>query len=129
MKPPIERIKVSIRGREILIKIKRNTGLEHWNEICRIALCLSLATSKAPQIADKMVDSSIEMDWKTFAGEYQQELAALTLFKAHKDGIDVTKKEALSDYFKAHVERGIAGLQNIKDLKTIYTYTMSRYKD
>lgn len=129
MKAPIERIRVSTRGRDILIKVKRNTGLEHWNEICRIALCRSLSSPTTPQRMDKMVDSSIEMDWKTFAGEYQTELTALTLLKAHKDGVDVTKKDALADYFRAHLERGIAGLQNIRDLKTIYTYTQSRDKD
>lgn len=120
MKPPIERIRVSIRGRDLLIKIKRNTGLEHWNEICRVALCRSLATQTTPHKLDKAGDSSIEMDWRTFAGEYQEELAAMTLFRAYKDGVDLTKKEAVAEYFRAHLERGIASLQNIRILTDIF---------
>jgi len=120
MKTPIERFRVSIKGRDILIKLKRNTGLEHWNEICRVALCRSLATPTAPQKPNKTGDSSIEMDWKTFAGEYHEEFAALILLRANQDGIDLTKKEALAEYFRAHLERGIANMQNTKSISTLF---------
>ncbi len=48
MKPPVEHVKISAKAKEILVKVKRSTGLEHWNEICRIALCKSIANPTIP---------------------------------------------------------------------------------
>lgn len=122
MKPPIEHVRVSNRGREILIKIKRRTGLEHWNEICRVALCCSLANTSLPPKLEKSGDSSIDMDWKTFAGPIQEELTSLIIIKAIKDGVDLTKKESIGEYFRSHLERGIASLQNVKDIRSLCRY-------
>lgn len=93
MNPPVEYVKVSAKGREILIRIKRNTGLENWNEICRIALCRSLANPSPPPKFVKTGDSAIDMDWKTFAGLFQEELAAHVIFRAIKDGIELSHKD------------------------------------
>jgi len=128
MIPPVEHVRVSNRGREILIKLKRHTGMEHWNEICRIALCQSLANPTLPPKIEKTGDSSIDMDWKTFAGPFQEELTALIILKAHKDRIDVDRKEALGEYFRAHLERGIASLQNTKYLIDLYKMHSSSTK-
>lgn len=119
MRPPVEHVRISAKGKEILIRIKRRTGLEHWNEICRIALCSSLANPKPTPKLEKAVDSSIDMDWKTFAGSYQKELLALIIICAEKDGVNTSVKEQLSEYFKSHLERGISSLQNIKCLQDI----------
>lgn len=119
MKPPVERVRISSRGKEILIKIKRNTGLEHWNEICRIALCRSLANQSAPDVQARGSESNIEIDWRTFAGAYQDELCAIFLLRAHRDGYSPENRENLSDYFHAHVERGIYSMQNIKNLSEL----------
>ncbi len=120
MKPPVEHVRVSAKGKDILIKIKRNTGLEHWNEICRIALCRSLANPTLPPKFERSGDSSIDIEWKTFAGAYQEELAALIIIRAVKDGVDTSKKEMISEYFRSHIERGISEIQNLKTL-TILT--------
>lgn len=122
MKPPIETVRVSAKGRETLIKIKKNTGLEHWNEVCRLALCLSLSDPTIPQKPAKFGDSSIEMEWKTFTGSFQEELTSLIVLRAQKDGIDFSKKETLSEYLKSHLERGVIALQNVK-------YILSLFKD
>lgn len=120
MKPPIEHVRVSARGKEILIKIKRHTGLEHWNEICRIALCRSLANPTPPPKIEKVGESSIDMEWKTFAGPFQEELAALVVLRVKKDGIKLSSKDAIAEYFRAHLERGIDGLQSAKSLSDIF---------
>jgi DNA sulfur modification protein DndE len=120
MKPPVEHVRVSERGKDILVKIKRYTGLEHWNEICRIALCASLANPLPPTKVDKLADSNIDIEWKTFAGAYQSELASLTLLRAHKDGINISDKDHVTSYFRSHLERGIASLQTVKKLSSIY---------
>lgn len=119
MKPPVDHVKVSAKGRDILIRVKRHTGLEHWNEICRVALCRSLANPTPPPQRTKAGDSNIDMDWKTFAGQYQEELAALAHISAQKDGIDIHNKPDFAEYFRDHLERGIASLQQIKRLADI----------
>lgn len=116
MRPPVEHVRVSEKGKDILIKVKRNTGLEHWNEICRVALCRSLANPTPPSKNERVVDSNIEMEWKTFAGSYQEEFSALIILRAKKDNINVHQKDALAEYFRAHLERGIASLQNTKSI-------------
>lgn len=123
MKPPIEHVRVSVRGKETLIRIKRNTGLQHWNEICRVALCRSLANPAPPSSPEKINDSSIEMDWKTFAGHLHNELAALIIYRAKMDKARITGKEERSDYFRAHLERGISSLQDIKNHYDLLTNT------
>ncbi|TVR64211.1 MAG: DNA sulfur modification protein DndE [Candidatus Competibacteraceae bacterium] len=119
MKPPIETVRVSTKGRETLIKIKKNTGLEHWNEVCRIALCLSLADPSIPQKPEKIGDRSIDMEWKTFVGSFHEEFAAVIALKGHKEGIDLSKKETLSEYLRSHLERGISRLKNTKNISTL----------
>lgn len=120
MKPPIETVRVSAKGKETLIKIKKNTGLEHWNEVCRLALCLSLSDPTIPQKPAKFGDNSIEMEWKTFTGSFQEELTSLIVLRAQKDGIDFSKKETLSEYLKSHLERGVIALQNVKYILSIF---------
>lgn len=120
MKPPVEHVRVSAKGKDILIKVKRRTGLEHWNEICRVALCRSLSNLTPPTTGEKVGESTIDMDWKTFAGPYQQEFTSLLLVRAHKDGIDFLNNERFAEYFRAHLERGISMLQNIGSLQYLY---------
>ena len=39
----LETVRLSQRGKEQLIKLKRVTGIKQWNVLCRWALCVSLA--------------------------------------------------------------------------------------
>ena len=113
MKAPVETVRVSSKGRDILTKMKRRLGIERWNEICRVALCRSLANPTKPSKPRSGWDSAIEIEWKTFAGESSDLFSALVRVRALQDGIDIKKKEALADYFRSHMERGIGSLQNV----------------
>ncbi len=121
MKPPVEHVRVSAKGKETLIKVKRKTGLEHWNEICRIAFCRSIANPNPVKLGQKFGESSVDMEWKTFARSYEGIYSAITLAHASEDGIDLNDKEAVADYFRAHLERGIATLYKIKGLEDLVT--------
>lgn len=116
MKPPVEHVRISSKGKDILIKLKRASGLHQWNEICRFALCTSLANKTQPPKHEKTGESAIDMEWKTFAGPFQEELTALILLRANMDNVDLTSKEAISEYFRCHLERGITSIQNLKSL-------------
>jgi DNA sulfur modification protein DndE len=113
MKPPVETVRISAKGKDVLTKIKRRLGVERWNEICRVALCRSLANPTKPPKPRNGWDSAIEIEWKTFAGEYSDVYSAMTKMRAVSDNVDVSKKDSLADYFRAHIERGIGSLQNV----------------
>lgn len=116
MKPPTETVRVSQRGKEILTRLKVKTGIEHWNVLCRWALCASLQSENAPPNLASLQDSNIEMTWKTFAGSASESLAAIVVLRAHEDHIDVSDSESLAKYFRGHLERGIGKLQAGKTL-------------
>ena len=116
MKPPVEHVRISSKGKEALTKIKRYSGLEHWNEIARIALLRSLANPTHPTMPLQYGDISIDIEWKVFSGQWNKEISATFWIRAHKDGVDILKKDAISDYFRAHIERGINSLNTCKSL-------------
>lgn len=117
MTPPVETVRVSSRGREILINTKRRLGIERWNEICRVALCRSLANPTRPSKPKGGWDSGIEIEWKTFAGELSEPLTATVLIRAEQDSVPTRSKEALAEYFRSHMERGIQSLQNVTKIE------------
>lgn len=45
----IETVRVSEKAKVQLITLKRRTGIQNWNVLCRWALCSSLAESLNPQ--------------------------------------------------------------------------------
>ena len=109
----VDTVKVSSKGKDILLRLKKRTGLQHWNELCRVALCRSLAEPTSPIVAKSSSDVAIEMDWKTFAGAHHEVLSTILIIRANKDGVDRSEQP---DYLRAHLERGLASLSRIKTL-------------
>lgn len=120
MKPPLENIGVSQRSREILITLKRRTGIANWNVICRWGFCDSLANPNRPVPVVGKADSNIDMSWDTFAGEISEALLAAFEIRAAKDDISRDKQERAA-YFRSHLERGISQLHNAKNLTDLAT--------
>lgn len=119
MRAPVDHVRISTKAKEILIRVKKRTGLEHWNEICRIAYCRSLANPTPPTFTLSNGNTAIDIEWKTFAGPFQNEITAITFIRAANDKIELNDREAVSHYFRAHLERGIASLQNIRSLSEL----------
>ncbi len=117
----IDHIRVSEKGKIQLITLKRRTGIQNWNALCRWALCMSLNEKSEPPNEDIPSDSSIEMTWKTFTGGEEEIYLSLVKLRAHLAGIPLTK-EALNRYFRLHLHRGISylsgnpKLQKVEDL-------------
>ena len=114
----IEHIRLSQQARDQLLKIKRNTGIQHWNVLCRWAFCLSLAESSPPSPAKIPADSSLEMTWKVFGGPHHPVYAALLTQRCRDDGLDLTE-DVLATQFRLHLHRGIGYLAADRKLKTI----------
>lgn len=124
MKPPLENVRVSQRARDTLIKLKRKTGVEHWNVLCRWALCASLKNPSKPISLASSPDSNIEMSWKVFAGDLSESLPALLFVRAVQDGANVDR-ESLAVYFRNHLERGISQMQKLENLSELLSLPRS----
>ena len=117
----IDIVRVSEKGKIQLITLKRRTGIQNWNSLCRWALSVSLKEDSEPPNEEIPSDSSIEMTWKTFTGGDEEIYLALVKFRAHNAGIALNK-ESLTRYFRLHLHRGISylsgnpKLQRIEDL-------------
>lgn len=105
----IEHIRLSQTARDQLITLKRRTGIAHWNVLCRWALCRSLAEPAPPPAVKLVLDSSVEMTWRVFAGDQGDVLWALIRFRCHIDGLDLDE-ETLANQFRLHLHRGIGYL-------------------
>lgn len=109
-------VRISARGREILIKLKRYTGIGQWNTLCRVAYCYSLAIGTEPTQSPEKGDVALEIEWPTFAGPIKTELAALTIARATAAGI---ADQDVARYVRSHLERGLSAIQTVRSVAEI----------
>jgi DNA sulfur modification protein DndE len=114
----IEHFRLSQQGKDQLIKLKRVTGIEHWNVLCRWALCVSLAENSVPPAMKVPADSNVELTWKVFGGRYAEVYLALLKERCVRDGFG-TDPDTLQQQLRLHMHRGISYLAVNKSLKKI----------
>lgn len=114
----IETVRLNVRARNQLSTLKRRTGIENWNILCRWALCISLAETDPPRKGTAGGETGVEMAWRTFGGEYSDVYLGLLKNRCLKDGLD-TDRDTLTEQIKLHIHRGIGYLASKKDLRTI----------
>jgi DNA sulfur modification protein DndE len=105
----IETVRISEKAKNQLITLKRRTGIQNWNVLCRWALCLSLKEKSPPPAENITTDSSVEMSWKTFAGSDENLYLSILIYRARMEGVKINKID-LNNYFKLHLHRGISYL-------------------
>ena len=115
----IETIRLSDSDKGKLSTIKRRTGVENWNIICRWAFLMSIKSSGKVAYENIITNSNVEMTWRTFAGTYDKLYLALLLNELKNQDIEINKKN-VNDYFKIHLHRGISLLMNSnwKDIRS-----------
>jgi DNA sulfur modification protein DndE len=111
-------VRISARGREILIKLKRYTGIGQWNTLCRVAYCYSLAIGTEPTQSPEKGDIALEIEWPTFAGPMKTELAALTVSRATAASV---AEQDIARYVRSHLERGLSAIQNVRSVADLVT--------
>ncbi|MEF3695695.1 DNA sulfur modification protein DndE [Desulfolutivibrio sp.] len=117
----IETVRLSQQAKDQLIKLKRRTGVQNWNVLCRWAFCVSLAEPTPVQEKVLIGEGAVEMSWKTFGGKHQEIYLALLKQRCLQEGIPVTDRD-LSIQFRQHLHRGVSYLAasdnigNISDL-------------
>lgn len=105
----VKQIRLSNQAKDQLVRLKVKTGIQHWNVLCRWALCLSLREPTAPVDVEIPADSNVEMSWHVFGGEYHDLYEALIKQRCLDDGYELSPA-TLAKQFRLHLHRGIAYL-------------------
>ena len=103
------------------MKLKRQTGIAHWNALCRLAFCVSLNEGTAPVYTNEKLEGGVEMSWKVFAGEYADVFDGLLHLRASKDGYGLDG-DGLVRCLRAHVQRGLTHLASGSDVRTLMQF-------
>ncbi|CAE6812984.1 hypothetical protein R69927_00280 [Paraburkholderia domus] len=110
----IERVKLTAAAKNQLVSLKRRTGIEHNNALCRHALCLSLANPSIPPAENFVFSGGIEIDWRTFTGGKEGLYYNLIVVRLLADGADASG-EAVRHALLQHVHRGLSYLASRRE--------------
>ncbi|WP_425218892.1 DNA sulfur modification protein DndE [Ralstonia solanacearum] len=110
----IERVKLTANAKNQLVSLKRRTGIEHNNVLCRHALCLSLANPSAPPEESLNFAGGVEIDWRTFTGGNEGVYHNLVVVRLLHDQITPTPN-AIRQALVLHVHRGLSYLVSRRD--------------
>lgn len=105
----MERIKLNAAARNQLVTLKRRTGIEHNNAICRHALCISLANPSVPPEENFVFNGGLEIDWRTLTGGQDALYYNLLAVRLLSEGRRATE-ELIRQTFVLHVHRGLSYL-------------------
>lgn len=102
----IEHVRLTKQAKDQLSRLKRRTGLQNWNVLCRWAFCVSLAEPTPPPPMKKLPEGAVDMTWKVFAGTYHEIYLALLKARCKRDGHEIND-EVLATQLRLHLYRGI----------------------
>ena len=105
----MERIRLSAAARNQLITLKRRTGIEHNNALCRHALCMSLANPSIPPDEEHGFAGGLEIDWRTFTGGQETLYTNLLRVRLVAEGRTVNEQTTHAALTR-HVHRGLSYL-------------------
>ena len=114
----IDTVRVSRRAKDQLIKLKRVTGIQHWNVLCRWGFCLSLSEPGVPPTTQIPLDSNVEMSWRVFGGRHADLYMALLKERLCRDALPIDP-ETVSQQFRLHLHRGISYLADGRKIRGI----------
>ena len=114
----IEHIQLSQQAKDQLSRLKRLTGIDSWNVLCRWGLCLSLSEPSVPPMKKIPSDSNVEMSWRVFAGSHGGLYLALLKERCVQDGLGVDEN-SVAQQFRLHLHRGISYLAADRKLRGI----------
>lgn len=114
----LESVRLDAETKIRLATLKKRTGIENWNTLCRWAFCLSLSDPTVPRDLAERNIGAVEMTWKTFAGEHEEVYRALLVRRTQADKGRVDR-ESLGRAVRQHIARGTARLVAKRDLKSV----------
>ncbi|SDQ80211.1 DNA sulfur modification protein DndE [Paraburkholderia tuberum] len=110
----IERVKLTATAKNQLVALKRRTGIEHNNAICRHALCLSLANPSIPPSENFNFAGGLEIDWRTFTGGHEDLYHNVLVTRILCEGAEVSN-DAVRNALLHHVHRGLSYLASRRE--------------
>lgn len=110
----IERIRLSAVAKNQLANLKRRTGIEHYNALCRHALCLSLANPTIPPKESINSNGGLEIDWRVFASGQDVLYWNLIIVRAVEDSQNLGE-ESLRQVLVGHIHRGLSYMASKSD--------------
>lgn len=110
----MERIKLTASARNQLAALKRKTGVEHNNVLCRHALCMSLANPSSPPEEDYNFNGGLEIDWRTLTGGNDALYENLLVTRLYMEGRKINV-DSIRDCFTQHVHRGLSYMASRRD--------------
>jgi DNA sulfur modification protein DndE len=117
--PPVETVRVDERARNHLVNLKRRTGIDNWNVLCRWALAISLREPSSVSAWEVGPLSNVEMTWLTFAGRHADLYTAVVTARCEADGLPIDDPDVVAEQFRLHLHRGISYLVGLNDTKTL----------
>lgn len=114
----IETVRIIEADKDLLVRLKRSTGIKNWNVLCRWAFCLSIANDDQPRVDPLGAQSNVEMSWRTFGGQYAEVYWALLMQRIAEQG-GGTEMSDVEREFNRHLHRGIGALSNVAQRPTI----------
>jgi len=107
----MERLRLSATARNQLAALKRRTGFEHNNALCRHALCLSLANASVPPDEDFSFSGGVEIEWRVLTGGQDALYYNLLMVRLLEEGVSPTE-DAVRKAALLHVHRGLSYLMS-----------------
>ena len=114
----IETVRIDEQGREQLIRLKRHTGVDTWNVLCRWAFCASLAERTRPPMRLFKGEPAVEIAWRIFGGAHHELYLALLKQRLKRDGYSLTDAN-LQEQFRLHLHRGLGYLAANRTIRSI----------
>lgn len=105
----MDRIRLNASAKNQLATLKRRTGIEHNNALCRHALCISLANPSIPPLEAYSFGGGIEIDWRILTGGQDALYLNLLAVRILSEGKKVSD-ELIRQTFIQHVHRGLSYL-------------------
>lgn len=114
----IETVRIDEQGREQLIRLKRHTGIDTWNVLCRWALCASLAEPTKPPARQFKGEAAVEIAWRVFGGVHHEIYLAVLKQRCLEDGLQLDQA-TVQEQFRLHLHRGLGYLASDRSVRSI----------
>jgi len=117
METHLDTVRLDSETKTRLSTLKRRTGIENWNTLCRWAFCISISDPSPIRGIREQGIGAVEMTWKTFAGE-EEEIYRLLLAERTASDLGVVDRDGLAKTVRQHIARGTARLVGNRQLKS-----------
>lgn len=123
----IDRIRLTAVAKNQLITLKRKTGINHYNTLCRYAFCLSLANETVPPMEIFNFNGGIDIDWRTFTGGNEALYFNILLMRHQLDEMS-NDEISLKNTLATHLHRGLSFMAGMSESEVLQKFKLVQHK-